>query len=461
MSRLRNISNFENEWSNALGNASVKPPERVWNRLEVALDNPGTSSGGKRGFLLIPLLAAATISLALAATAVWNSNLWIEAGTDEQLVFEQSQDNNPAQTETLAEEPQQQTGRNRESDFEGIVDAEQSDSDRGALDKSEIAGSSDGVQTELQDNSVVNSKGVTLAENVSQDSNLAPVVSLPIVNIEPDEEFDTTPQDELSPLYAAISVEYEQHDVRPVAALLASSKYYRSAWTGMNLGAGSYDPNASGEAFGGLALAQSDSEQSSAALSSTGVQSGENIGSSVSVGVGAGIDLSKRWLVQGGVTYLRNQNYGFSNAFDPTNGQLLRSQAGNQQFTTLGQAVEYRSEVSFISVPVQMGYYLINRRFSWIVSSGISSDIFLGDNVTGQGVTYNFSQSPGEASDYNPVNFNLLLGTEVGYIFQDKYRFSVSPTIRHGLTPTFRSETGLENRPIILNLGFRFSYIFK
>ena len=70
MSRLRNIGNFENEWQGAFQNASVQPPQRVWDRVEVALDTPAGGMNSKKGLLVVQLLVAASVAFALGVTSI-------------------------------------------------------------------------------------------------------------------------------------------------------------------------------------------------------------------------------------------------------------------------------------------------------------------------------------------------------------------------------------------------------
>ena len=436
MSRLRNIGSFESEWQGAFQNASVQPPQRVWDRVEVALDAPAGGMSSKKGLLVIQLLVAASVAFALGVTSIGyyyaNQNTGeIEMiSSNEDIVSEDAGiTNETSDSPTSADQNFNEGSLTKDP---GTIVTNEAD-DGTITDDEFIAGKDDGEQTAAE---------------------------LALIKEDEGTEEVVLSAEELDPVYAAISVDFEDPEVRPIASLLGSSRRSLDTWTGMAMGTGSYNPNSSGSVLGGINLAQADAEASSA-FDPNSISNGEESGTSYSVGVGAGFDLSPRWMLQGGLSYIRYSNSGYSNALDPATGRLLLRQQSYNGATALSSTLNVRSDANYISVPVQVGYYLVNRKFTWSLSTGVATDVFLSNRVEASNGTFSDTQKIGSESDYRSAYFNLLLGTELGYTIQQNYRFSVFPAFRHGITPMYKSETGASNLPYSMNLGFRFVYIFR
>ncbi|HYC86220.1 MAG TPA: hypothetical protein VEB86_13400, partial [Chryseosolibacter sp.] len=120
------------------------------------------------------------------------------------------------------------------------------------------------------------------------------------------------------------------------------------------------------------------------------------------------------------------------------------------------------NNVSYVSVPLQAGYVLLNRKFGIQLNGGLATDLFIKNRKTADGGELEeIEQGRGKDSPYRPLNFSGLLGTEVTYRVGDRYRIAVNPGLRYPLKSVYKSEVGIESVPVIFDLGVRFRYIFR
>lgn len=191
-------------------------------------------------------------------------------------------------------------------------------------------------------------------------------------------------------------------------------------------------------------------------------------GSVFSVGMNLGKRISKKWLVQGGVSYL-NQAIGYTSNFAVVgaNNTALASVADYANAKSFSSVIapsapyQINSVNEFISVPVQAGYLLVDRKLGLQLNSGISSDIFMQNTLTDKsGQLASNSSGAGDASPYRTVSWAGLMGTELSYKIATQYRISIAPGLRYSLNSVLKSQAAPVN-PLVWDVGFRFRYIFK
>lgn len=197
-------------------------------------------------------------------------------------------------------------------------------------------------------------------------------------------------------------------------------------------------------------------------------------GLSYSVGVSIGAKISNRWVLQGGVNYL-TQSYDYTansvvvvdnnfanlkaasiNAFAP---QLSDDMPNTQVAPTFPYNVN--NNVRFVSVPLQAGYLLVNKKFGLQLNAGVSTDVFLQNTITPDGGSLTkTTQGSGDESPYRSLNFSGLMGTEFSYKLGDRYRLSLNPGLRYPFSSVYKSNTGVDSTPLTFDVGLRFRYIF-
>ncbi|HTH57020.1 MAG TPA: outer membrane beta-barrel protein [Cyclobacteriaceae bacterium] len=163
------------------------------------------------------------------------------------------------------------------------------------------------------------------------------------------------------------------------------------------------------------------------------------VGRSYSYGVIGGVRLADRWVLQTGVQYL-NQTMGSSTS----------------QYANYGSG-GLISTNEFVSVPVQAGYLLINKKIGWQLNPGVSTDFFMRNTLSNQ--QQSVSQGAGENSPYRTVNFAGLMSSEFSYKLGKNYRLSLVPGMRYSFNPALKSTT--TGSAIAWDVGFRFRYIFR
>ncbi len=239
-------------------------------------------------------------------------------------------------------------------------------------------------------------------------------------------------------------------------------------WTSVGFAAGAFNANnpsispVPSNSYYSLNVANTASKQSKAS------------GSAYSVGVSIGTQLSKRWVLQGGVNYLtQSSDYTANNVvvmgsnFDAPKAESLN--AFNSQLadastkTRVAQTYPYNvnNSVRFVSVPLQAGYLVVNKKFGLQVNAGVSTDLFLQNTITpdGGGLSKT-TQGRGDDSPYRSLNFSGLMGTELSYKLGYRYRVSVNPGLRYPFSSVYKSATGVDAMPLTFDVGLRFRYIF-
>lgn len=203
-------------------------------------------------------------------------------------------------------------------------------------------------------------------------------------------------------------------------------------------------------------------------------------GVSYSVGVSMGAKLSKRWLIQGGVNYLtQSSNYTANSVVGIDNFQSLKAESINASYNDITQQSQsadasartkvagtfpysVNNNVQFMSVPVQAGYLVINKKFGFQVNAGLSTDLFLQNTITPEGGSLDkTTQGRGDDSPYRSVNFSGLMGTELSYKFGQRYRLALNPGLRYPINSVYKSDIGIQSTPLTFDVGLRFRYIFR
>jgi hypothetical protein len=117
--------------------------------------------------------------------------------------------------------------------------------------------------------------------------------------------------------------------------------------------------------------------------------------------------------------------------------------------------------MEIVSVPVQAGYMIIDRKLGWPLNAGVSPDFFIRNILTDEsGQREKFTQSAGDESPYRSVNWSGLLNTELSYRIGTHYRISLVPGVRYSFNSILK-EPSNSGRPVIMDVGFRFRYLFE
>jgi hypothetical protein len=237
-------------------------------------------------------------------------------------------------------------------------------------------------------------------------------------------------------------------------------------WTSVGFSAGSFN-TVNGRV--------SSSENNGFVVNSIANQQAKATGTAYSVGLSLGTKITARWVVQGGVNYMsQSSDYTASGMIGTTDnstfsvatmGQLesLFNEPESMKNAKYVPTASYgiTSSLEFISVPLQAGYLVLNKKVGIQVNAGVSTDLFLQNTLAanGDGIKET-TQSSGEDSPYRTVNFSGLFGTEFSYRLGTHYRLALNPGLRYPLNSIYKSDVGIEATPLTFDVGVKFRYIF-
>ncbi len=239
-----------------------------------------------------------------------------------------------------------------------------------------------------------------------------------------------------------------------------------SLWASLGASTGNYSPSAN------LNSAPSPQMQyantGSLSNTSSAYSSSSSKGSVFSVGLNVGKRVSKHWLLQGGVSYF-NQAIGYTSNYAvlDANNTAIASVADYSNLKSYSSVMsvsspyEINSVNQFISIPVQAGYLLLDKKVGLQLNSGVATDFFIQNTLTDKsGQLASYSSGAGGESPYRAVSWAGLLGTELSYKIATQYRISIAPGLRYSLNSVLKTDVGTSN-PLVWDIGFRFRYIFN
>lgn len=252
------------------------------------------------------------------------------------------------------------------------------------------------------------------------------------------------------------------------AAFMNSSrdknKEKENLWASVGVAAGSYNP---GGGVSGNQAFQSSIPTSANSGKGVGYSDPSRAGTAYSAGFALSKRVFSRWVLQSGVNYV-SQNVGYTSNYvssSPSN----QSKAFVAEYAdvsslavTITNPYEINSEINVVSLPLQTGYLIVDRKIGWQMNTGVAADVFVRNTLTDEsGNLDRFSQGSGQDSPYRAVSWAGLLGTELSYKVARQYRISVVPSMRYSLNSILKSSASGTSNPLVLDMGFRFRYIFK
>ncbi|MBX2966153.1 MAG: hypothetical protein KF845_08410 [Cyclobacteriaceae bacterium] len=501
---------FEKKWGDAFEGAEVSPSDSVWTNIELDLER-AAGSKMKRRMLFYKLLAAASLVFAMGIGAVYYLQVTPE-GNKNSLATQH-------ETQGVEESPEKPVAANTESNPFGdseissaapglsatidnfqadneplLADANRSDrvriehqsstesqsrtehkspglqaanhqqnktpgneNDRGnnALAEQNIASTLDdsGVRND-QTIGKANQELVAMDDNKILDNRKLPPLTLlknpELIIAKKENESTADPGMVLLAKLRDEEMKYEKEEKK--------KSQREELWTSVAFGAGTFSPNA-----GSSSMIQASDIHG---LSSSHVNSPSS-GSSYSFGVQLGGKIANRVVLVGGVSYL-TQNASYMSNIASMESMNLKAELNDMAyFSTNNRAVttspyNVSSNLQYISVPTQIGYVVVDRKFAIQLNGGVSSDIFILNTLTPDAADVSkSSQGPGNDSPYRPVLFSGLAGTEFSYRFSDKYRVALNPGVRYALNSMYKDGVSTEASPITYDVAIRFRYIFK
>lgn len=197
-------------------------------------------------------------------------------------------------------------------------------------------------------------------------------------------------------------------------------------------------------------------------------------GVSYSVGVNVGTRVATRWVLQGGLNYMtQSSDYTVENAFGSADLRTFTPASINgideiKRETEVADAkvvptapYDVNNNVQYLSVPVQAGYLVLNKRFGVQLNAGVSTDMFLKNEKTADADNLEKIDQGRADSPYKTFNFSGLMGAEFSYKLGSRYRVALNPGMRYPFSSIYKSDVGVKVMPLTYDVGLRFRYIFQ
>ncbi|MGF1635547.1 MAG: hypothetical protein ACFCUU_00635 [Cyclobacteriaceae bacterium] len=462
---------FEEQWAQAFDGAEVTPPAPVWKKIQNALS-------GNRGryLLLVKLMAAASFLFAtgLGAYIVLSD----QKGSPTEVASQKdsstsTHDHESLQNESLEKGQQEGAISDQLADSDEKKDKEQSSTKAHSLDRK--VPSKDSREILMANNE----------EPLRKDE----------ATIAGDKEI-ATDRDALQPILATEMLHTDNYVYATQATIVARSEYFTIPelihktednqptmfLAGLNFGAGTFDPNNS-RAPSTMTLSETFARQDVATLDNNalnmlyGTQGGFDAteektepGFTYSYGINGGMRLYKRLILRGGIHYLQSNTVTTTSGYftSQIDGTLIPAISNN--FSNVNQRVMYQDSPSyrvnnsyeFISIPLKLGYMVLDEKFSVTVTAGVATDFFIRGQVTSDNEYFtNIDSSPGETSPYKSAYFNGLIGTSFGYQFAKRYSIMLEPQYRTALNSFTKDGNYISSTPNTFMISFGLLYNFQ
>lgn len=447
-----NNQKFEESWRKALADGAIDPSPSVWSNIELDLMQ-AEGDTMKRKVVLYKWVAAASVFLVVFLGGAFYYN----TKTYDKQIATTSKPNGEVSSQNDSVKPENDQGNLAISDDE--AESRQTKEDRKQI-------KDDGRPTEFDATlSLATVLDVPKERFAAQEEKPIVVVSSsrsasePITSINLFEEVPAI-------VHGKIVLPRLGLPAMPAAFMNSSKKSKQSEdlWASVGFAAGSYNPGtpSRNSSFQASPLATSVAD-----LNNVGYSDPSSIGTAYSAGFAMSKRVFSRWVLQSGVNYI-SQSIGYTSNYvsSSTNNQskaFVAEYANTSSLAvTLTNPYEINSEINVVSLPIQTGYLIIDKKIGWQMNTGVAADFFVRNTLTDEsGNLDRLSQGSGEDSPYRAVSWAGLLGTELSYKVAKQYRVSVVPSMRYSMNSVLKSTSANSSNPLVMDIGFRFRYIFK
>jgi hypothetical protein len=500
---------FEDKWRDALRDAEVDPSDKVWSNIELDLERAEMGSY-RHQILFYRMVAAASLIFALCAGAA-GIYFFDQNKSNQQIVMdllnEQKQMALNAQTNSTVNKTESNQAVSKVAPSQASLDQS------GVTENTEIQSKRIAKSNRIYDAAKTSDKGESTSEG---DGNPVSDNYVEVTEVEPSvvgendaeqsSEFirDASPQLTYTPTNAFQPEKQksaEEAEVDPVVSMMAklekreeeirkeeltkkknskSTEKTEGLWTSVGFAAGSFNSRGAGV----TPTAQNAGLYSNLTTRNASEQEATAPGTTYSIGMNVGKRVSKKWILQSGLSYLnQSSNYTAQTAVSSKDYQTFTpesinafdrlSSAQESPYPSDGQAESkatvintapygVNNSVRYLTVPIQAGYLLIDSKVGLQLNAGISTDLFLQNMKKADGADIEtIDEGIGEDTPYRAMNFSGLLGTELSYRVGSRYRISINPGVRYPFNSIYKSDLGVKSSPITMDLGLRFRYIFQ
>lgn len=486
MKKLSNRTELDRQWEDAFKDAEMAPSEGVWDKIDSALSREEAGHFRKRAFFF-KLLAAASIAFALGV-GLFSINYYIDQNSEQVAVQNDEYSEN---VDLLNNEPESALENNAQNSGRNIADNQVPEE---SISESVILAEAENkevkfVNTESKVNVLLSNENEIPSDKIADTNHLPEYLSLNEIR---GQGINMSSSEEMI---------YEIDHIYLIPIMpKGSSKMKREKESGvflagLDFSTGIFDPNfqvgeagsnfasaSSGFASGGSAVyadsrVESINDQlvsfntmnkSFAVVRSSGKKPEPKI--AFSYGANLGFKLTPRIVVQTGIAYRRANTTATTTGYiEEANSDSRIPIIATYQYQLDGLATvnpisetTLNNQFEFLSIPLRLGYVLMDRKVDVSLMAGISSEFYLGNNIKdSSNYLETLTISPGEGSPYKSVYFNGSLGTMLGYSFAENYAVTVEPSYRFALNSLTRNDFYLNSLPSSFMLSFGVLYNFR
>jgi hypothetical protein len=445
---------FEKSWHQAFEGASIEPSERLWVGIEAAIANEDATRY-RRGIVYYKWLVAAGLLLFASVLGYMAFQEQQPAATG---VADGSKNHNPELTDAT----------NPVQSFEDASSAKEKNISASSTTKDSKPSSTNSDKLTASPDAVIQSSSESTAfgtaKLVKQDdaAHLQQALSTAPSKRGLDHSLSTLKSKNITDQNTLLALTAPDRIygvlLHPVTK---QDRSHETFWAGLNMTPGYFNPNYQVQTEA-LALQSPDFSQSSVVPMEE-----HNTGFSMSFGMEVGMRLSNKWQLSGGLQYLNNNVQSTTNTILDQRTPYFSSVAESVDLANSRGNITFNETAldntfQFISVPVQAGFTLVDKRLQVLINAGIASDIFLKNRVA---ATDNSLESvtirAGSEAPFRTVYFNGLLGAQASYEFLPRYMITLEPRYKVAISDFARPEANYNSLPSSFGVGVGVKYIFK
>lgn len=510
---------WEDAWQQAFDGAEHTPPSRVWQGLENSLMEQQLRRY-KRKLFLYQWLAAASVML----LGIW-SGWWLFFGQPQELVLAVDQNTQqevltgpsagPTSDGLVLETPPSANAKAPQGSASAPITTKTTTPQLDQANAGSVAGSSvygsataesNPLQTESSSLPLAKSSPASSVAQNTQDESLADQLILPGAERSEaitregtvfEESKIGVPVFEALPVFSEISLSPAldrltaslllqnaevEREIRVVGITKKGKKSTRLVpfgdfWLGASLASSFFSPNMSQGEGSGLSWSDQPAGSKAGVVYTSNVSSWddkEHSLLSMDFKLDAAIRIRKRWMLQSSVQYGSYQVNTLTGAYtDPqdnksyplyySNFNYSRVQVANPQ-SRMARPVDAINTYRFLSVPLSVNYVLFEGTVGMALTSGLSSEIFLGGKIEDKGINSRletYKLTAGEDSPFRKVHFNALFGAQFFYRAGPNHLFILEPTYKQAISNFHKDGTYFDSRPSQIGLSAGFRYILR
>lgn len=478
---------FESLWADRFADAEATPPEHVWKNISGELANRQVGAY-KRRILYYQWAAAAAFLMAVGLGILYFFNVadnsaYRLAGENTMAMNEKNPDNGP-EISSMDEDALTLGSSNIRKES---LPSEIAGNAHGPTEKI-LNAATNGGQSEIRIAEQQSNRTPQPLDNLAnKEASGTELYSLNTIAIAVEDRTNNT-IDHLKPMQGpqrqALRVEAPDQiygvPVYGQAAQQEDAMVAQTLWAGLNLGSGNFDPNYSSSAPAVTALrqAQVDLGEESANTPALDLQNAglplreeSSPGLAFAVGLDIGMKLTSKWLIQSGIQYGQftvnsSTNLAFANdeqgSRAPLSFQNREDLFSNDALTVTSENTDINNNFQFLSIPVKMGYQLVDNKITCIINAGVSNEFYLGNQLKSLNENIDsYSIAPGSASPYKNYFLSGIASLQLGYKISDTYFLNIEPNYKRSLTDFAKVDNRFSSRPSSLGLIVGFRYLLR